>query len=180
MDAAVSSLLRNWSTAAASIWVGMPSADANPEGTTSWFAQPGRHLGHELIAAGLLILAGVTDRDQLQEAVRVGFERGRRSLQTPVGQLVPGAAGARVLQRDRPLPGDDDDAVRVGAHSPGGREPAAQHLTESGVAPRVAVADVFVEQADRDVLQEVTSGDQNKARDMVTEATQDIARIIKT
>jgi hypothetical protein len=110
MDAAVSSLLRNWSTAAASIWVGMPSADANPEGTTSWFAQPGRHLGHELIAAGLLILAGVTDRDQLQEAVRVGFERGRRSLQTPVGQLVPGAAGARVLHRDRPLPGDDDDA----------------------------------------------------------------------
>jgi hypothetical protein len=145
----------------------------------SWFAGPGRHVGHKLIAAGLLILAGVTDRDQLQEAVRVGFERGRRSLQTPVGQLVPGAAGARVLHRDRP-PGDDDDAVRVGAHSPGGREPAAQHLTESGVAPRVAVADVFVEQADRDVLQEVTSGDQNKARDMVTEATQDIARIIKT
>ena len=61
----------------------------------------------------------------------------------------------------------------------------------TGVAPRVAVAevgrcvgdavaDVFVEQADRDVLQEVTSGDQNKARDMVTEATQAIARIIKT
>ena len=155
----------------------------------SWFAQPGRHLGHELIAAGLLILVGVTDSDQLQEAVRVGFERGRGSLQTPVGQLVPGAAGARVLHRDRPLPGDDDDAVRVGAHSPGGREPAAQHLTESGVAPRVAVAevgrcvgdavaDVFVEQADRDVLREVTSGDQNKARDMVTEATRAIAGII--
>lgn len=119
----------------------------------------------------------------------LAFERGRGSLQTPVGQLVPGAAGARVLHRDRPLPGDDDDAVRVGAHSPGGREPAAQHLTESGVAPRVAVAevgrcvgdavaDVFVEQADRDVLQEVTSGDQNKARDMVTEATRAIAGII--
>jgi hypothetical protein len=42
------------------------------------------------------------------------------------------------------------------------------------------VSDVFVEQADRDVLQQVTSGDQNKARDMVTEATQAIARIIKT
>ena len=94
-----------------------------------------------------------------------------------------------VLHRDRPLPGDDDDAVRVGAHSPGGREPAAQHLTESGVAPRVAVAevgrcvgdavaDVFVEQADRDVLREVTSGDQNKARDVVTEATRAIAGII--
>lgn len=46
-----------------------------------WFAAPGRHLGHELIAAGLLILAGVTDRDQLEIAVRLGYERGRGSLQ---------------------------------------------------------------------------------------------------
>jgi hypothetical protein len=36
--------------------------------------------GHELVAAGLLILAGVTDRDQLQQAVRVGYERGKGSL----------------------------------------------------------------------------------------------------
>jgi hypothetical protein len=46
-----------------------------------WFASPGRHLGHELIAAGLLILAGVTDGDQLEQAVKVGYERGKGSLQ---------------------------------------------------------------------------------------------------
>ena len=46
----------------------------------TWYAHPGLHLGHELIAAGLLILSGVTDRDQLEEAVRVGFERGKGSL----------------------------------------------------------------------------------------------------
>jgi len=46
-----------------------------------WWAAPGRHIGHELIAAGLLILAGVTDRDQLEEAVRVGYQRGKGSLQ---------------------------------------------------------------------------------------------------
>ena len=48
--------------------------------TGLWFAAPGRHLGHELVAAGLLILAGVTDRDKLEEAVRVGYERGKGSL----------------------------------------------------------------------------------------------------
>ena len=44
-----------------------------------WFAAPGRHLGHELIAAGLLILAGVNDGDQLEEGVQVGVgvARGR-------------------------------------------------------------------------------------------------------
>jgi hypothetical protein len=115
----------------------------------------------------------------------------RDGLQTPMGQLVPGAAGARVLHRDRPLPGDDDDAVRVGAHSPGGREPAAQHLTESGVAPRVAVAEVgrghLLQNVAIGLLDEHVghcvanaAGDQNKPRDMVTEATQAIARIIKT
>ena len=46
-----------------------------------WWAAPGLHLGHELIAAALLILAGVTDRDQLEQAVRVGYERGGGSLQ---------------------------------------------------------------------------------------------------
>ena len=66
----------------------------------TWYAAPGRHLGHELIAAGLLILAGVTDRDQLEEAVRVGYERGKGSLQgyDPSGQHVGGYAGpARLL-----------------------------------------------------------------------------------
>jgi hypothetical protein len=46
-----------------------------------WFVSPGRRLGHELVAAGLVILAGVTDRDQLEQAGRVGYERGRGSLQ---------------------------------------------------------------------------------------------------
>ena len=45
-----------------------------------WFAAPGRHIGHELIAAGLLILSGVVDRDQLEEAVRAGYERGSDAL----------------------------------------------------------------------------------------------------
>jgi hypothetical protein len=45
-----------------------------------WFESPGRHLGHELIAAGLLILAGVTNSDRLEEAVRVGYERGSETL----------------------------------------------------------------------------------------------------
>ena len=47
----------------------------------TWYAHPGLHLGQELIAAGLLILAGVTDRDKLKQAVRVGYERGKGSLQ---------------------------------------------------------------------------------------------------
>jgi hypothetical protein len=31
----------------------------------TWYAHPGRYIGHELIAAGLLLLSGVVDRDQL-------------------------------------------------------------------------------------------------------------------
>ena len=46
----------------------------------TWYAHPGRHIGHELIAAGLLILSGVVDRDQLEQAVRVGYERGADAL----------------------------------------------------------------------------------------------------
>jgi hypothetical protein len=46
-----------------------------------WFAQPEGRMGHELIAAGLLILAGVTDRGAVAEAVRVGYERGKEKLQ---------------------------------------------------------------------------------------------------
>jgi hypothetical protein len=46
-----------------------------------WFAAPGRHIGHELVAAVLLILAGVTDREQLEQAVRVGYQRAKGSLQ---------------------------------------------------------------------------------------------------
>ena len=47
----------------------------------TWFAQPDARIGHELIAAGLLILAGVTDHGAVAEAVRVGYERAKRSLQ---------------------------------------------------------------------------------------------------
>jgi hypothetical protein len=42
-----------------------------------WFAQPERQLGHELIAAGLLILCGVTDQGQVGEAVQISYERGK-------------------------------------------------------------------------------------------------------
>jgi hypothetical protein len=39
-------------------------------------ARPESQLGAELIAAGLLILAGVTDRVEVARWVRFGFERG--------------------------------------------------------------------------------------------------------
>ena len=47
----------------------------------TWFAQPDARIGHELIAAGLLILAGVTDRGVVADALRVSYERGKGSLQ---------------------------------------------------------------------------------------------------
>ena len=34
-------------------------------------------LGRELVAAGLLILAGVTDRREVERWTRVGYKRGR-------------------------------------------------------------------------------------------------------
>ena len=43
-----------------------------------WFARPESHQGHELIAAGLLILAGATDRT---EVARLAYERGQGSLE---------------------------------------------------------------------------------------------------
>jgi hypothetical protein len=46
-----------------------------------WFAHPEGRQGHELIAAGLLILAAVTDRGAVAEAARVGYERGKEKLQ---------------------------------------------------------------------------------------------------
>ena len=52
-------------------------ADATDRGRAS----PEARIGHELIAAGLLILAAVTDRGVVAEAVRVGYERGKGSLQ---------------------------------------------------------------------------------------------------
>jgi hypothetical protein len=38
-------------------------------------------LGHELVAAGLLILAGVTDRGEVGRWTRIGYERGTGSLE---------------------------------------------------------------------------------------------------
>jgi hypothetical protein len=50
----------------------------------SWYAWPSTHIGHELIAAGMMILAGggrglPLDYDELERWTRVGFERGTRS-----------------------------------------------------------------------------------------------------
>jgi hypothetical protein len=47
----------------------------------AWMANPASHQGHELIAAGLLLLAGYVDGDQLIDAVKVGYERGKGSLE---------------------------------------------------------------------------------------------------
>ena len=53
------------------------SAEVAGQLAEMWFAQPDARIGHELIAAGLLILAGVTDRGAVVKAVRVGYERGK-------------------------------------------------------------------------------------------------------
>jgi hypothetical protein len=50
----------------------------------SWCAGPSTHIGHELIAAGMLILADggrglPLDYDALERWTRVGYERGMRS-----------------------------------------------------------------------------------------------------
>ena len=47
----------------------------------SWYVWPSTHIGHELIAAGMMILAGggrglPLDYDELERWTRVGFERG--------------------------------------------------------------------------------------------------------
>jgi hypothetical protein len=50
----------------------------------SWFAWPSTHMGYELVAAGMLIMAGGHDGkpfdfNELERWTRVGFERGTRS-----------------------------------------------------------------------------------------------------
>jgi hypothetical protein len=59
---------------------------AEPAGITagSWYAWPSTHVGHELIAAGMLIMATggngkPLDYSELERWTRVGFERGTRS-----------------------------------------------------------------------------------------------------
>jgi hypothetical protein len=49
----------------------------------AWFAWPSTHVGHELVAAGMLIMAGGHDGkpwdfEELEHWTRVGFERGIR------------------------------------------------------------------------------------------------------
>jgi hypothetical protein len=49
----------------------------------SWYAWPSTHVGYELIAAGMLIMAGGheckrLDFDALERWTRVGYERGTR------------------------------------------------------------------------------------------------------
>ena len=41
----------------------------------AWSASPGTAYGHELIAAGLLLVAGPVERDLLTQWVKAGFER---------------------------------------------------------------------------------------------------------
>lgn len=52
----------------------------------SWCASPATHVGHELIAAGLLILAGNgLDYGELARWTRVGFERAQQPLHSAPG-----------------------------------------------------------------------------------------------
>ena len=49
-----------------------------------WYASPATHAGYELVAAGMLIMAGghegkPLDFDALERWTRVGYERGMRS-----------------------------------------------------------------------------------------------------
>jgi hypothetical protein len=49
----------------------------------SWYARPSTHVGHELVAAGMLIMAGghdgkPLDFEALERWTRLGFERGTR------------------------------------------------------------------------------------------------------
>lgn len=53
----------------------------------SWLAWPETHVGHELVVAGMLILAAERlDYDQLAGWVQVGYERGMRSRQPIHGE----------------------------------------------------------------------------------------------
>src|SRR5215207_9947932 len=50
----------------------------------SWYASPAAHVGHELIAAGMLILAGggrglPLNYGELERWTRIGYERGTRA-----------------------------------------------------------------------------------------------------
>src|SRR5215210_5788824 len=46
----------------------------------AWFASPATRQGHELFAAGVLLLAGPVDGDALLRAVSAGYERQQTSM----------------------------------------------------------------------------------------------------
>ena len=59
-------------------------AEAAGVAAGSWYAWPSTHAGWELVAAGMLIMAGghdgnPLDYDELERWTRVGYERGMRS-----------------------------------------------------------------------------------------------------
>jgi hypothetical protein len=61
-------------------------ADAAGITAGSWYAWPSTHVGHELITAGMLIMACGSngkplDYDELERWTRIGYERGMRSRQ---------------------------------------------------------------------------------------------------
>ena len=61
----------------------------------SWYAWPSTHIGHELIAAGMLIMAGggngkPLDYDELERWTRVGYRAGNEVTQ---GRTVTGGCG---------------------------------------------------------------------------------------
>jgi hypothetical protein len=48
----------------------------------AWFASPATAYAEKLVAAGLLLLAGPVEGDQITEWVRVGFQRRRQASAT--------------------------------------------------------------------------------------------------
>jgi hypothetical protein len=61
-----------------------PIAELRVTVAGAWYASPATHVSHELIAAGMLILAGggrdlPLDYEELERWTRVGYERGTRS-----------------------------------------------------------------------------------------------------
>jgi hypothetical protein len=55
----------------------------------AWLAWPETHVGHELVVAGLLVVAAENlDYDLLGHWVRVGYERGMRSRQPVHGDPI--------------------------------------------------------------------------------------------
>ena len=57
----------------------------------SWFPSPATEYGHELIAAGLLLVSGPVDRDRLLQWVRTGYERGQGTWLGYAPSSPPGA-----------------------------------------------------------------------------------------